>query len=232
MLLVNYFDIMVHMSKKTEIFEPKLIRDEKGLKLTNGELELYGDFTKMAHRLKQSNLERELLVKAIRIKSLTRPLIVMDATAGLGEDSMLIAAAGHEVHLYESDETIGALLRDAHERALTDESLRAIALRMNITIGDSIAAMTHLDYEPDVIYLDPMFPKREKSAEVKKKFQLIHGLEEPCTNEQEMLDAAIKAGPRKIVIKRPVKGPFLAGRKPDYSITGNSVRYDCLVFAK
>lgn len=220
------------MSKTAQTYEPKLVRDEKGLKITDGVLELYGDFTKMSKRLKQSNLERELLVKAVRIKSLSRPLVVMDATAGLGEDSLLIAAAGHRVYLYESDETIGALLEDAHRRALEDENLKPIAERMTINIGDSIQAMSHLDFEPDVIYLDPMFPKREKSAEVKKKFQLIHGLEEPCTNEQEMLNAAINANPRKIVIKRPVKGPFLADRKPDYSVTGNSVRYDCIVFAK
>lgn len=220
------------MSRTVQTYEPKLVRDEKGLKLTDGVLELYGDFAKMSKRLKQSNLERELLVKAVRIKSLSRPLTVMDATAGLGEDSLLIAAAGHRVYLYESDETIGALLEDAHRRALEDENLKSIAERMTINIGDSIQAMAHLDYEPDVIYLDPMFPKREKSAEVKKKFQLIHGLEEPCTNEQEMLNAAINAGPRKIVIKRPVKGPYLADRKPDYSVTGNSVRYDCIVFAK
>ena len=41
--------------------------------------------------------------------------------------------------------------------------------------------------------------------------------------------AAVSAGPRKIVIKRPLKGPFLAGRKPDYSITGKTIRYDCLL---
>lgn len=41
--------------------------------------------------------------------------------------------------------------------------------------------------------------------------------------------AAIAAGPRKVVIKRPAKGPYLAGIKPNYSIDGKAVRYDCIV---
>ena len=64
----------------------------------------------------------------------------------------------------------------------------------------------------------------------KKKFQLIHHLEKPCEDEEALLNAAIAAKPRKILIKRPVKGPYLCGRKPSYSIAGKAVRYDCLVF--
>ena len=81
---------------------------------------------------------------------------------------------------------------------------------------------------PDVIYLDPMFPARQKSAAVKKKFQLLHHLEAPCANEEELLLAAIAANPRKVIIKRPIKGPLLAGIKPSYSISGKAVRYDCI----
>ena len=77
-----------------------------------------------------------------------------------------------------------------------------------------------------------MFPERQKSALIKKKFQLIHRLEKPCGNEEELLDAAVELCPRKIVIKRPAKGAFLAGRKPDYSLDGKAIRYDCFVFAK
>ena len=76
-----------------------------------------------------------------------------------------------------------------------------------------------------------MFPERTKSAAVKKKFQLIHILENPCENEEELLSAALNVRPRKVVIKRPVKGPFLANAKPSYSLKGKAVRYDCFVFA-
>ena len=76
-----------------------------------------------------------------------------------------------------------------------------------------------------------MFPAREKSAQVKKKFQLIHSLEQPCDVEEQLLSAAIAARPKKIVIKRPKKGPFLAGRTPSYTIDGKAVRYDCIVLS-
>lgn len=82
---------------------------------------------------------------------------------------------------------------------------------------------------PDVVYLDPMFPGRTKSAAVKKKFQLLHHLERPCANEGELVRAALAARPRKVVIKRPIKGPHLAGIKPAYALVGKAVRYDVLV---
>ena len=83
-----------------------------------------------------------------------------------------------------------------------------------------------------MIFLDPMFPERQKSALIKKKMQLLQKLESPGTDEQAMLDAAMAVRPRKIVVKRPLKGPFLAGRKPDYSISGKAIRCDCYVFAR
>ena len=43
------------------------------------------------------------------------------------------------------------------------------------------------------------------------------------------MEAAISAHPRKIVVKRPLKGPWLAGRKPHYSLKGKAIRYDCFV---
>ena len=89
--------------------------------------------------------------------------------------------------------------------------------------------MSHLGDTPDVIYLDPMFPERRKSAAVKKKFQLIHHLEAPCQNEGALLAAAISAGPRKVVVKRPAKGPYLASVKPSHSLAGKAVRYDVII---
>ncbi|MBR2000759.1 MAG: class I SAM-dependent methyltransferase, partial [Firmicutes bacterium] len=82
---------------------------------------------------------------------------------------------------------------------------------------------------PDVIRLDPMFPERQKSALVKKKLQMIQKLETPCTDEKEIVSAAMSARPKKLIIKRPPKGPWLAGLKPDYSNEGKAVRFDCFV---
>jgi 16S rRNA (guanine1516-N2)-methyltransferase len=245
----------------TTLFEGVyLCYDEAGLCFGKGEENkgqhqtIRGDFTRLLPRLKHNNLSGEMLVKATKIKGLDRPLNVIDATAGMGEDSLLLAAAGCNVTLYEKDPVIAALLRDTIERALDIPELKTIVTSLQLIEGDSIEALNNyalsLDKEAednatqsnshqssksgekekkeiDVILLDPMFPQRQKSALVKKKFQLIHNLEKPCDNEEELLNAAFKAMPRKIVIKRPLKGAYLAGRKPDYSLSGKAIRYDC-----
>ena len=135
--------------------------------------------------------------------------------------------------LLEQDPVIAALLADGLSRAADNPQLSPIVARMRLTQGDSVQALrarATMDVAvPDVVYLDPMFPARQKSAAVKKKFQLLHHLESPCANEEELLHAAIAAKPRKVVIKRPAKGPYLAGIKPSYSIDGKAVRYDCIV---
>ena len=206
----------------------------QGASLVRDGMEVAGDFSRLLPRLKQGALQRELLVKAARVKGVERPRAV-DATAGLGEDSLLLAAAGFEVTLCESDPVIAILLEDALARAAGDEALAHIAARMRLVEGDSRATLATLAADdatrPDVVYLDPMFPGRTKSAAVKKKFQLIHGLERPCEPEAEesLMSAALAARPRKIVVKRPVKGPWLAGVKPSHAIAGKAVRYDCIV---
>lgn len=201
----------------------------EGLALVADGQTLRGDFTRLRARLKGGNLSQELLVRAARIKHAAAAPTVLDATAGLGEDSFLLAAAGFQVTLYERNPILYALLCDALKRARQNPELAEIAGRMEPVYGDSIAAMGQLTVPPDVILLDPMFPARQKSALVKKKLQVIQQLELPCSDERALLLAAAQAGPRKLVIKRPAKGPYLAGIKPDYSLCGKAVRIDCLV---
>ena len=70
-------------------------------------------------------------------------------------------------------------------------------------------------------------PKRQKSSLINKKLQLIQKLEPPCSQETDLFDAAISADPDKIIVKRPLKSEFLAGRKPSYTLSGKAIRYDC-----
>lgn len=205
-----------------------LIEREEGLTLVCGELELRGDFIRLLPRLRKDRLGRELLVKAAKVKGVDCPTCV-DATAGLGEDALLLAAAGFEVTLCESDPAIYRLLADALDRASRVPELESIVGRMHAVEADSTQVLAALEVAPDVVYLDPMFPERSKSAAVKKKFQLLHHLEPPCEDPERLLDAALSAGPRKIVIKRPIKGELLAGVKPSHSVAGKAVRYDCIV---
>ena len=241
----------------------ELIGKPEGLTLTDGTMELRADFGRMLPRLKQGRQQQELLVKAARTKGIESPW-ASDATAGFGEDSLLLAAAGCEVTLFEQDPVIAALLQDTMRRALEEAALHEIVMRMQLVEGDSIGHLRRLGEaatgsdapedaaghacsplaasaatgndadtalkRPDAIYLDPMFPERQKSGLVKKKFQLIHYLEAPAENEEALMQAAIAARPFKIVVKRPAKGPYLAGLKPSYSLDGKAIRYDCYVF--
>lgn len=219
---------------------PQLVRDaERGLLLVSGAQELRCDFDAMAHRLQPRNLARELLVRAARVRGVEHP-VALDATAGLGEDSLLLAAAGFDVVMYERDHVIASLLQDGLRRAALPgarpEVVRAVA-RTRLVEADSVEALHRMadgmgeepGPRPDVVLLDPMFPERRKSAAVRKKLQLIQQLERPCDDEAALLDAALAVRPRKVVVKRPAKGPCLAGQKPSYSLSGKAVRYDVLV---
>lgn len=206
-----------------------LREDERGLALVGDGLELRCDFSRSLPRLRASNLHRELLVRAARVRGLDEVPRVVDATAGLGEDSVLLAAAGMQVTLVEREPMLAALLRDGLQRAARQPELAPIASRMRLIEGDSIEVLASLDEQPHVVYLDPMFPAKRKQAATNKKLQLIQQLELPCANEEELLGAALAVHPRKVVIKRPLKGPCLAGAKPSGSLRGKVVRYDIVV---
>ena len=93
-----------------------LQRNKKGLALVKDGMELHADFLSLLPRTDHNKIHRELLVRAAKIKGEQNP-IAIDATAGFGEDSFLLAAAGFTVYLFERDPIIAALLQDALDRA-------------------------------------------------------------------------------------------------------------------
>lgn len=202
---------------------------EDGISLAKDGCRIQGDFTRMRPRLLPPRLNGELLIKAAKGKGRSAPMTAVDATAGLGEDAFLLAAYGYRVELYERNPVIALLLEDALLRAAGLPDLAPIAARMELHGADSVAAMRQAQASPDVILLDPMFPERKKSGLIKKKFQLLHCLEQPCEDEAALLQAAIGCAPQKIIIKRPKNSPPLAGHKPSYTVSGQSIRYDCIV---
>lgn len=197
----------------------------KGVSLTGYGLSYQGDFENMLHRVTNGRLQHEMLVRAAKSDKPGRKAI--DATAGMGEDAFLLAAQGYEVTLFEQNPVIAVLLKDALRRAKKHPVLKDIASRMNLVQNNSVEGMSKLLDPVDVIYLDPMFPARQKSSLINKKLQLIQKLEPPCSEETDLFDAAISASPSKIIVKRPLKSEFLAGRKPSYTLNGKAIRYDC-----
>ena len=207
--------------------ELTLIFDAHGVSLSGFGLSYQGDFENMLRRVTNGRLAHEMLVRAAKTdKSAPRAI---DAAAGMGEDGFLLAAYGYEVTLCERNPVIAALLKDSLRRAKKNPALRDIAARMTLHEGDSIEFMAKQMDPTDVIYLDPMFPERQKSGLINKKLQLIQKLEAPCSAETDLFDAALSAQPSRIIVKRPLKSPRLAGREPTYSLNGKAIRYDCYV---
>ena len=202
--------------------------DSKGVSLSGFGLTYQGDFAEtMMHRVTNGRLQHEMLVKAASSEKEGRKAI--DATAGMGEDALLLAAQGYEVTLYEQNPVVAALLKDAIRRAKKNQILKDIAGRMKVVEADSVESMSKLLDPVDVIYLDPMFPARQKSSLINKKLQLIQKLEPPCSEETDLFDAALKVCPSRIIVKRPLKSECLAGREPSYTLKGKAIRYDCYV---
>ena len=199
--------------------------DSKGVSLSGFGLSYQGDFENMLHRVTNGRLQHEMLAKAVKTDQ--ENLKAIDATAGMGEDSLLLAACGYQVTLYEQNPVIAILLKDALRRAKKNTVLKDIVSRMQLVEGDSIEHLNKRLDPVDVIYLDPMFPGWQKSGLINKKLQLIQKLEPPCSKETALFDAAMAAQPSKIIVKRPLKSPYLDERVPSYSLKGKAIRYDC-----
>ena len=199
--------------------------DSKGVSLSGFGLSYQGDFEDMLHRVTNGRLQHEMLAKAVKTDQ--ENLKAIDATAGMGEDSLLLAACGYQVTLYEQNPVIAILLKDALRRAKKNTVLKDIVSRMQLVEGESIEHLNKRLDPVNVIYLDPMFPGRQKSGLINKKLQLIQKLEPPCSKETALFDAAMAAQPSKIIVKRPLKSPYLDERVPSYSLKGKAIRYDC-----
>ena len=206
-----------------------LINTDDGLVLKMGNMTVKADFSSLKSRVEKNRLNGEMLIKAVGVKNIKPGGTVVDATAGLGEDSFLLAASGLKVIMYEKDEVIADLLSDGLKRAKDDPELMAIVSRMELRCEDSIKAMEERNIEADIIYLDPMFPQRSKSGLIKKKFQLLQRLESPCEDGKRMLMAALNATTGKVIVKRPLKGEYISDLNPSYSIKGRAIRYDCYI---
>ena len=202
-----------------------ILFDSSGVSLSGFGLSYQGDFENMLHRVTNGRLQHEMLAKAVKTDQ--ENLKAIDATAGMGEDSLLLAACGYQVTLYEQNPVIAILLKDALRRAKKNTVLKDIVSRMQLVEGDSIEYLNKRLDPVDVIYLDPMFPGRQKSGLINKKLQLIQKLEPPCSEETALFDAAMAAQPSKIIVKRPLKSPYLDERVPSYSLKGKAIRYDC-----
>jgi 16S rRNA (guanine1516-N2)-methyltransferase len=220
----------------------QLIHDEQGalcaawpaeLKLKPIKVDfLHGRF---ADRLKRHSGLKEPLARAIGLHK-KEALSVIDATAGFGREGMLLALLGCSVFMIEQSHIMAALLQDGLIRARADAVFPTLIKHWVECIEGNaqewipkLVAMHSID----VIYLDPMFPSRTKTAAVKKEMQFLHAIVGTQSNDDEALfTVALNAAVERVVVKRPVHAPPLAGKKPNYVIDAGQMRFDVYTKAK
>ncbi|HED19179.1 MAG TPA: hypothetical protein ENI74_06725 [Gammaproteobacteria bacterium] len=185
----------------------------------------------MGHRQRFGAGRGQPLARAVGMKPGFNPDI-WDATAGLGRDGFVLASLGCHVTLCERSPILAALLHDALLRAADDSSIGAwVGDRLRLVNADSGRQLQSLAeaQRPQVIYMDPMYPAGKVHVEVKKDMRALQQIVGPDLDSGELLDIALRAALRRVVIKRPKRAGFLHDRKPDTSIESKKTRYDIYV---
>jgi 16S rRNA (guanine1516-N2)-methyltransferase len=181
----------------------------------------------VAHRRKFGGGRGQDIAKAIGLKHGFTPH-VLDATAGLGRDAFLLASLGCKVTLMERMPVVAALLADGIERALLNHETSAIVANMNL-LPTSLLDQKPVTIATDIVYLDPMYPHREKSALVKKEMRVFQSLVGEDLDADALLVPALALAKYRVVVKRPNYAPPLANQQPSMSIKMKKNRFDVYV---
>ena len=162
---------------------------------------------------------------------------ILDTTAGLAGDAFVLATLGCPITMIERSAIIYTLLANALERASLNENFQTILNQgfhlvhcdANDYIIDQLAAATEA---PDVIYIDPMYPDRKKSALVKKDMQILQRLHGKDDNNSELLDNALRFARKRVVVKRPIHAETINQKVPNTCIKSKKTRYDIYTIEK
>ena len=185
---------------------------------------------KAQHRRLHGGGKGQDIAKAIGLHKISEPT-VLDLTAGMGGDAFVLASLGATLTMVERNPAVHALLKDALDRAhlKSDTDLQSILARLSLIkqhATDYLNQLNEADY-PDVIYLDPMFPSRNKSAQVKKEMQFFHDIVGADEDSEDVFLLALGKAKKRVVVKRPRLAEKLTEVvQPAFEITGKSTRYD------
>ena len=180
---------------------------------------------KTTHRLNFGGGKGQMIAKAVGLNKGVYPSI-LDATAGLAQDAFVLASLGCQVSMLERSPVVAELVDIALNEAQHSE-LADIVGKMSLLHVDACSWLREQNEAvADVIYLDPMYPHRDKSALVKKEMRLFHSLVGESQDDADLLSAALEKARYRVVVKRPRKGETIAGRPPSHQMIGKSCRYD------
>lgn len=180
----------------------------------------------MAHRRKFGGGRGEAVVKAVGIKGSELPTVI-DATAGLGRDAFVLASVGCKVRLAERHPVVFLLLQDGLKRAYADPEIGEM-MRQNMQLLNvrHISQLNPATDCADVVYLDPMYPHKQKSALVKKEMRVFQHLVGADHDAHSLLEPALQLAAKRVVVKRPDYAEFLAQKAPHFSRKTKNHRFD------
>lgn len=207
------------------VSEHRLELQRAGRKVENP---LYVDFAggSTGYRRFSGTSRRQLIARAVGVRG--DSIHVLDATAGLGRDAFLLACLGCTVIAVERSPVLGALLRDglARAREAPDEVLHGIVSRITLLIEDArdVLHRARASQAPDVVYLDPMYPARTKSALAKKEMRICRSLVGDDLDAGDLLAVARQTARKRVVVKRHHALPLADDVSLQYR--GRTVRYD------
>lgn len=192
---------------------------------------VYVDFVggTTARRSQQANPAGKMLARAVGYKP-GRPLEVVDATAGLGRDAFLLACLGCRVTAIERSAVMAELLADGIRRAQQAGRNPEALQRLHLLHADAVEYLRGLEplQRPAVVYLDPMFAHRAKSALAKKEMRMCRAVAGDDTDVDTLLATALAVARFRVVVKRWLHAPPL--REPvAFSYQGRSIRFDVYV---
>jgi len=187
------------------------------------------------HRRLFGGGKNQLIAKAVGLNKGFTPY-VLDATAGLARDAFVLASLGCRITLLERSPIIGALLEDGLSRAINNAEIKDIIQRMKLIPIDSQTYFLPQHFQeiekPDIIYLDPMYPEKKGSAQVKKEMQFLHEVVGKDMDSYDLLEAAINLAQYRVVVKRPKTAGFLNNKKPSLQLSEKKQRYDIYIKQK
>ena len=192
---------------------------------------------KSSHRRLYGGGKSQLLGKAVGLNKGFKPY-VLDATTGLGRDSFVLACLGCKVTMFERSVVLAAMLNDALQRASKESELYDIIQNITLIHADSIKQLCNkpeenvLQEQPDIIYLDPMFPEKKGHALVKKEMQYLQHLIGQDIDSSNLLSCAVKQAKYRVVVKRPAKAPYLDEQKPQLELSSKKQRFDVYINQK
>jgi len=213
---------------------------ETGLEIIDlkEKMSLNVDFTggSLGHRKKYGGGRGQTIAKAIGIKQGKPAPDILDATAGLAKDSYVFACLGCKVTLLERSPVIAALVQDGISRGkLNIEFSETIHRGFTLYNTDALQYILAIDEKnkPEVIYLDPMYPGKKKSASVKKNMQILQKLLGHDLDTSDVLKAALGKAQKRVVVKRPKTAvALLSEYKATLSYESKATRYDVYVISK